>query len=86
MNPAGRGRIRNIMSIARDYSHASQSFLFARLTRAKHDFTPPDAGFRWVSGRVFMKTRYTVALSMIVGAAPGGAAIQGLHAQAKPPI
>jgi uncharacterized protein (DUF1330 family) len=30
-----------------------------------------------------MKTRYTVVLSMIVGAALGGAAIQGLHAQAK---
>jgi len=30
-----------------------------------------------------MKTRYTVALSMIVGAALGSAAIQGLHAQAK---
>src|SRR5262245_3016680 len=28
-----------------------------------------------------MKTRYTVVLSMIVGAALGGAAIQGLHAQ-----
>ena len=33
-----------------------------------------------------MKTRYTVALSMIVGAALGGAAIQGLHAQAKAPV
>jgi uncharacterized protein (DUF1330 family) len=31
-----------------------------------------------------MKTRYTVALSMIAGAALGGAAIQSLHAQAKP--
>ena len=31
-----------------------------------------------------MKTRYTVILSMIAGAALGGAAIQGLHAQAKP--
>jgi hypothetical protein len=31
-----------------------------------------------------MKTRYTVALSMIAGAAVGAAAIQGLHAQAKP--
>jgi len=30
-----------------------------------------------------MKTRYTVALSMIAGAALGGAAIQGLHAQVK---
>jgi uncharacterized protein (DUF1330 family) len=33
-----------------------------------------------------MKTHYTVALSMIAGAALGAAAIQGLHAQAKPPI
>jgi uncharacterized protein (DUF1330 family) len=33
-----------------------------------------------------MKTGYTVVLSMIAGAALGGAAIQGLHAQAKPPI
>ena len=33
-----------------------------------------------------MKTRYTVVLSMIAGAALGGAAIQGLHAQAKPPV
>ena len=31
-----------------------------------------------------MKTRYTVVLSMIAGAALGGAAIQGLHAQGKP--
>jgi len=31
-----------------------------------------------------MKTQYTVALSMIAGAALGGPAIQGLHAQAKP--
>jgi uncharacterized protein (DUF1330 family) len=30
-----------------------------------------------------MKIRYAVALSMIAGAALGGAAIQGLHAQAK---
>jgi uncharacterized protein (DUF1330 family) len=31
-----------------------------------------------------MKIRYTVVLSMIAGAALGGTAIQGLHAQAKP--
>ena len=31
-----------------------------------------------------MKTRYTVALSMIAGVALGAAAIQGLHAQATP--
>jgi uncharacterized protein (DUF1330 family) len=30
-----------------------------------------------------MKTRYTVALSMIAGVALGAAAIQGLHAQVK---
>jgi uncharacterized protein (DUF1330 family) len=33
-----------------------------------------------------MKTRFGMALSMIVGAALGGAAIQALHAQAKPPV
>jgi uncharacterized protein (DUF1330 family) len=33
-----------------------------------------------------MKTRFTVTLSMIAGAALGAAAVQGLHAQAKPPI
>ena len=30
-----------------------------------------------------MKTRYTVLLSMVAGAAVGAAAIQGLHAQVK---
>ena len=33
-----------------------------------------------------MKTHYTVALSMLAGAALGAAAIQGLHAQAKPSV
>jgi uncharacterized protein (DUF1330 family) len=33
-----------------------------------------------------MKTRYTVALSMIAGAALGATVIHGLHAQAKPPV
>ena len=33
-----------------------------------------------------MKMYLTVALSMLTGAAIGGAAIQGLHAQAKPPV
>ena len=33
-----------------------------------------------------MKTRYTVALSMLAGAALGAGALQGLHAQATPPI
>jgi uncharacterized protein (DUF1330 family) len=32
-----------------------------------------------------MKTRYTVALSIVAGAALGGAAIQGLHAQGTKP-
>jgi hypothetical protein len=43
---AGRVRIRNIMPIVKDYSRASQSFLFARLTRTEHGFIPPDAGVR----------------------------------------
>jgi uncharacterized protein (DUF1330 family) len=33
-----------------------------------------------------MKTQFTVALSMITGIAIGAVAIQGLHAQAKPPV
>ncbi len=33
-----------------------------------------------------MKARYTVALSTLAGVAIGAAAIQTLHAQAKPPV
>ena len=33
-----------------------------------------------------MKTNYKLAIALIAGAAIGGAAIQGLHAQAKPPV
>ena len=33
-----------------------------------------------------MKTKYTVALSMLAGIAVGAVAIQGLHAQTKPPV
>ena len=33
-----------------------------------------------------MKTRYTMALSMLAGIAIGDVAIQGLHAQAKTPV
>src|SRR5262249_40656258 len=84
MNPAGRVRC-NIAPTAKGYSGASQSFLFARLTYAKHDLK--SAG-RWCSASDewgdIMKTRYAVALSMIAGIAIGAAAIQGLHAQAKP--
>ena len=32
-----------------------------------------------------MKTKYTVALSMLAGIGLGAVAVQGLHAQAKPP-
>jgi uncharacterized protein (DUF1330 family) len=35
---------------------------------------------------MLMKTRFNIALSMVVGAMLGGAAIQALHAQAKPPV
>jgi len=33
-----------------------------------------------------MKTKYTVALSLVAGVAVGALAVQGLHAQAKPPL
>ena len=32
-----------------------------------------------------MKTNYKVSIALIAGVAIGGAAVQGLHAQAKPP-
>jgi len=32
-----------------------------------------------------MKTQYKLAIALVAGTAIGGAAIQGLHAQAKPP-
>jgi uncharacterized protein (DUF1330 family) len=35
---------------------------------------------------MLMKARLDIALSMVVGAILGGAAIQALHAQAKPPV
>ncbi len=77
MNPAGRVRIRNIMPIVRDYSRASQCFLFARLTRAKHDFICRTLGSadKWEGT---MKTRHTVVLSIIAGAALGAAVDRGL--------
>jgi hypothetical protein len=39
INPERRVR-NNIVPIAKGYSRASQYFLFAHLTRAKHDFVP----------------------------------------------
>ncbi|MGP0092988.1 MAG: DUF1330 domain-containing protein [Xanthobacteraceae bacterium] len=33
-----------------------------------------------------MKMRYTIALAVLAGTALGAAAVQGLHAQAKPPV
>jgi uncharacterized protein (DUF1330 family) len=33
-----------------------------------------------------MNSNYKVAIALVAGAAIGGAAIQGLHAQAKPPV
>ena len=33
-----------------------------------------------------MKTRYTVAFAMLAGFGLGAVAVQGLHAQAKPPV
>ena len=33
-----------------------------------------------------MRTQYTVALAMLTGVGIGAAAVQGLHAQAKPPV
>src|ERR1700674_3009616 len=45
---------------------------------------PPDD--RRQTGRKIMKTQYTVALAMLAGIGIGATAVQGLHAQAKPPV
>ena len=45
----------------------------------------PTPDFRHFRGKI-MKTQYTVALSMFAGAVLGVAALQGLHAQAMPPV
>src|SRR5439155_4013405 len=37
-------------------------------------------------GDVFMKTHHTVTLAMLAGFGLGAVAVQGLHAQAKPPV
>jgi uncharacterized protein (DUF1330 family) len=37
-------------------------------------------------GRNVMKAYFTVGLSLLAGTALGAAAVQGLHAQAKPPV
>src|SRR6516165_4688845 len=45
------------------------------------------AGARGCIEKEVVMTRFvTIALSMLAGAALGAAAVQGLHAQAKPPI
>jgi len=40
----------------------------------------------YLTGRNVMKTRYKVTLAMLASAALGGLAVEGLHAQAKPPV
>jgi uncharacterized protein (DUF1330 family) len=42
-------------------------------------------GFIIAHGRKVMKAKYTVALAMTASFVLGGLAVQGLHAQAKPP-
>src|SRR5215471_10525883 len=44
---------------------------------------PSEHSYSW---RTMMKARFGMVLSMAVGAALGGAAVQALHAQAKPPV
>src|SRR5262245_2545000 len=64
-------------------------FLLALITSGHHPASHRVVDFllrcRWsATGRITMKTKYTVALSMLAGAALGAAAIQGLHAQGTP--
>ena len=49
-------------------------------------YTSPRAPEEGVEREETMKARYTVVLSTLAGVAIGAAAIQTLHAQAKPPV
>src|SRR5262245_58183418 len=59
------------------------SFCRCQMAIARSCALAPDKRLndRW---RKVMKTRFTVALSLLAGAALGAAAVQGLHAQTKP--
>ena len=46
----------------------------------------PQPAHRQGNGDKHMKTRYSVLLAMAVGFGLGAVAVQGLHAQAKPPV
>jgi uncharacterized protein (DUF1330 family) len=54
---------------------------FARINAARQR-----AAHRAINRENTMKTRSTVALAMLAGFGLGAVAVQGLHAQAKPPI
>src|SRR5262249_43346649 len=79
----GRARC-NIAPISKSYSRVSQHLLsHCAFQPSGATFQPRTLVFGAI-GRLNMRTWYTVVLSIIAGAALGGAAIQGLHAQAKP--
>jgi uncharacterized protein (DUF1330 family) len=66
------GRATGFRKTVLEHRHAALTARFP----SQHDYD-------W---RTIMKTRFTIAASMLAGAALGGAAIQALHAQAKPPV
>jgi hypothetical protein len=39
-----------------------------------------------MNGEDAMKTRFTVGIAMLTGMGVGAVAVQGLHAQSKPPV
>ena len=44
------------------------------------------ANMRFLTGATPMRSHYAVALAVVLGIGAGGAAVQVLHAQAKPPV
>jgi uncharacterized protein (DUF1330 family) len=57
----------------------------AEITPAPQTVSVLDFVGTYRTGRKVVKTQYKVALAMLASAALGALAVQGLHAQAKPP-
>jgi uncharacterized protein (DUF1330 family) len=83
-------------SRAHDFAHASEHILRslergnAKLKELSADamlaLKKDSDNFSDFYGSITMKTRFIILLSVLAGAALGGAAIQALHAQAKAPV
>ncbi|HEY7247676.1 MAG TPA: DUF1330 domain-containing protein [Xanthobacteraceae bacterium] len=79
----GGGFARSAAACFRAPTNKRLTHAMLRMVRIGATSPSPQRGYSW---RTIMKARFGMALSMVAGAALGAAAIQALHAQAKPPV